>query len=282
VDVDVDGDGPLDLTVTGSQCGALYIFSSSSSQAAGSGGGAGKATFSDLSFSSVHLRDENGLLDLSCSGGVLGSLVVEGAGRAPSATSPVYRVSLSDLTVSGALAVDTSSSLDFSMQSCFTGGVRVATGDIDGDGLDSLKVSLASCVSTGGVSVESSAALDFAADACRSASVFLKMGDIKSALPPGTAGLASSNSVRLSNGRVLGALTVLGSNSDDQVTVDRMVLSGATAVSLGGGQDRLAVVDSLFARFALFSGGNGSDELTLTRSRFVTTPIVIGFESLSS
>jgi len=135
----------------------------------------------------------------------------------------------------------------------------------------------------GGVSVESAAALDFAADACRSASVFLKMGDIKSASPPGTAGLpASSNSVRLSNGRVLGALTVLGSNSDDQVTLDRMVLSGATAVSLGGGQDRLAVVDSLFARFALFSGGNGSDELTLTRSRFVTTPIVIGFESLSS
>jgi hypothetical protein len=186
---------------------------------------------------------------------------------------------LQDLTVTSSVAVDTAASLDFSMDTCQTSSLHVATSDLARSGKVFQKVELHRVVSSGAVYVESAGGLDLSADSCRSASMFIKFSSAKSVQPPP---VGTASHVSLTNGRVTGGLAVLGGEGDDQVTLDTMFITGPTFVALGGGNDHLTVLDSIFAKFALFSGGGGTDELTVTNSRFAVKPFQLDWETINS
>ena len=276
VEVDVETADAVTFSAVDSQCAMLSLSSSRAPVAgASSGGGAGKVVFQDMHFSSVEVHDDGSLMQVHASGGVSSSASFQGDKRSDG-VSRFYKVSFEDLTLAGAVAVDADASLDFSMDTCVTQGLHIATTDSARTGKVFQKVELYRVVSSGAVDVQAAGGLDLSADSCRSSSVFFKMDTTNSPQP------SPPSHVSLTNGRVTGAMTLLGAAGDNDVTLDSMFISGPAVVALAGGNDRLAVLDSIFAKFALFAGGSGTDELTVQNSKFTVKPFQLDWETIST
>lgn len=76
-----------------------------------------------------------------------------------------------------------------------------------------------------------------------------------------------ANSIRLVDS-VLGSLTVVGSDRSDELEFVRLHVLGKSQVETGGGEDSLAVFDTVFGGFTFLDGGDDTDSLILQGTRF--------------
>ncbi len=92
----------------------------------------------------------------------------------------------------------------------------------------------------------------------------------------GTAG--ESTSTRIAESRV-GSLEIDGpGQASNSVIVNSSSFDGPVRIQLDGGNDRLRIVDSVFANEVLLDGGLGEDLLQLIGSRFEVPPILHNWE----
>lgn len=76
-----------------------------------------------------------------------------------------------------------------------------------------------------------------------------------------------ANSIHLVDS-VLGSLTVEGSDRSDELEFVRLHVLGKSQVETGGGEDSLAVFDTVFGGFTFLDGGDDTDSLILQGTRF--------------
>ncbi len=115
--------GRFSLDITGSNAGFLF---------ASSGGGTGKASFSDLSFSSVHFSDDGTTANVSVVGGQTDSVWIDlGHPPSPAGSDEVYyTITLTDCLVSS-VQLNTDGATDFITEGSRIGSLAV---DIDDGG----------------------------------------------------------------------------------------------------------------------------------------------------
>jgi type VI protein secretion system component Hcp len=86
--------------------------------------------------------------------------------------------------------------------------------------------------------------------------------------------------INFSDVEVGGGLVVLGGFGSESVRLERLRVAQRTIIMLDGGDDSLAVVDSVFAGPALFDGGRGDDLLTLSGNKFEQDRMLQNWEKI--
>jgi type VI protein secretion system component Hcp len=148
-------------------------------------------------------------------------------------------------------------------------------GETRGGGGGGGRIAILSSRVDGDLTVESNAPLDLSMQSSRAGGVYLKLDGIKGeALSDGTPATGGSHVV-LWDSAVDGGLHVAAGAGNDELHLDRVRVRGQTQIDLGGGDDRLRIVDSFFHEFARLDGGDGHDLLALDNARFLG-----GFELL--
>lgn len=271
----VHAEGGLDFSATNGQMGRLSL-----SAGGGGGGGSGGMSMESQSFNFAKVEfkysPQGGDRSITIGGGKTESVSIEADGSDSPAPQTFFKVTMSDLLVSSFVDVevdDASVSLEISRSAA--GGVRVAVGDLNGDGrADLAQVKLTDVLVSGLADFDNDGFVDIVVARSRlgSLSVDAEGGSTVAGTPGG------SSRLTLDTARVLGRTTVDLGSGDDIVLLSRAILSGSSSLSMGSGNDRLTAVDSIFARFALLDGGDGFDTLTVARTRFAQSPFVRNWE----
>ncbi len=93
-------------------------------------------------------------------------------------------------------------------------------------------------------------------------------------------GGAGNDAIVLDNAAHAGPTVINSGPGDDLISIGMGRFPGSVAINAGAGDDRIFISGADFRGQAFFHGGGGNDQIGLDRTRFQTSPQLVGYEQI--